>query len=199
MAGRKIAFFIFGLLWASPALAQLGLEPSRYFLVTLHRAENVDIEPRLRSFAEALNRLGERHELPIIVSTHPRTAGRLREFRIRATADNVRFLEPFGFFDFIKLEKNAACVLSDSGGVQEEAPALATPLLVLRETSERREGIAAGTAKLVGTDVERIVAETEHLLDDGCAHAAMAQAHNPYGDGTASKRIVEALARDLSG
>jgi UDP-N-acetylglucosamine 2-epimerase (non-hydrolysing) len=85
-------------------------------------------------------------------------------------------------------------MLTDSGGVQEEAPALGKPVLVMRETTERPEGIVAGTAKLVGTDAARIVAETERLLDDPAAYAAMARAHNPFGDGHAAARIVARLA-----
>ena len=85
-------------------------------------------------------------------------------------------------------------MLTDSGGVQEEAPALGKPVLVMRETTERPEGVEAGTAKLVGTDANRIVAEATHLLDDPEAYAAMARAHNPFGDGRASERIVELLA-----
>jgi UDP-N-acetylglucosamine 2-epimerase (non-hydrolysing) len=84
-------------------------------------------------------------------------------------------------------------MLTDSGGVQEEAPALGKPVLVMRETTERPEGVEAGTARLVGTDAERIVAETEHLLDDQAAYAAMARAHNPFGDGKSAHRIVELL------
>ncbi len=86
-------------------------------------------------------------------------------------------------------------MLTDSGGVQEEAPALGKPVLVMRETTERPEGVEAGTAKLVGTDAARIVAEAERLLDDEAAYVAMARAHKPFGDGHASQRIVELLAR----
>jgi UDP-N-acetylglucosamine 2-epimerase (non-hydrolysing) len=85
-------------------------------------------------------------------------------------------------------------MLTDSGGVQEEAPALGKPVLVMRETTERPEGIEAGTARLVGTDADRIVAEAERLLDDPAAYAAMARAHNPFGDGKSATRIVELLA-----
>ena len=87
-------------------------------------------------------------------------------------------------------------MLTDSGGVQEEAPALGKPVLVMRETTERPEGVAAGTARLVGTDADRIVAEAERLLDDEAAYAAMARAHNPFGDGQSAARIVELLAAD---
>ena len=85
-------------------------------------------------------------------------------------------------------------MLTDSGGVQEEAPALAKPVLVMRETTERPEGVDAGTARLVGTDADRIVSETFRLLDDAAEYAAMARAHNPFGDGHAAQRIVELLA-----
>ena len=86
-------------------------------------------------------------------------------------------------------------MLTDSGGVQEEAPALGKPVLVMRETTERPEGIAAGTARLVGTDPDRIVQETERLLDDPCAYSAMARAHNPFGDGNSAQRICDLLAK----
>jgi len=89
-------------------------------------------------------------------------------------------------------------VLTDSGGVQEEAPALGKPVLVMRETTERPEGVAAGTAKLIGTDADRIVAEVSTLLDDPSAYAAMARAHNPFGDGHSSARIADIVGRALS-
>ena len=92
----------------------------------------------------------------------------------------------------------AEIMLTDSGGVQEEAPALGKPVLVMRETTERPEGVAAGTAKLVGTDTTRIVTEIFTLLDDKAAYESMARAHNPFGDGTSARQIVELIAREFS-
>ena len=109
--------------------------------------------------------------------------------------DNVALIEPLDYPHFARLLESATLMLTDSGGVQEEAPALGKPVLVMRETTERPEGVAAGTAKLVGTDADRIVAETERLLDDDAAYAAMARAHNPFGDGRSAGRIAELLGQ----
>jgi UDP-N-acetylglucosamine 2-epimerase (non-hydrolysing) len=107
---------------------------------------------------------------------------------------NVALLGPLDYPHFARLLDICALMLTDSGGVQEEAPALGKPVLVMRETTERPEGIKTGTAKLVGTDADRIVAEAERLLDDEEAYAAMARAHNPFGDGRSAERIAELLA-----
>jgi UDP-N-acetylglucosamine 2-epimerase (non-hydrolysing) len=107
---------------------------------------------------------------------------------------NVALIEPLDYPHFARLIAISSLMLTDSGGVQEEAPALGKPVLVMRETTERPEGVEAGTAKLVGTNSDRIIAETERLLDDVDAYEAMARAHNPFGDGHASERIVGLLA-----
>ncbi|PZO89381.1 MAG: UDP-N-acetylglucosamine 2-epimerase (non-hydrolyzing), partial [Sphingomonas sanxanigenens] len=106
---------------------------------------------------------------------------------------NVALIEPLDYPHFVRLLDMAEIVLTDSGGVQEEAPALGKPVLVMRETTERPEGVEAGTARLVGTDPERIVHEIFTLLDDKQAYARMARAHNPYGDGQASARIARVV------
>ncbi|GIX19307.1 MAG: hypothetical protein KatS3mg120_0983 [Erythrobacter sp.] len=106
---------------------------------------------------------------------------------------NVALIDPLDYCDFVAMMEASDLVLTDSGGIQEEAPALGKPVLVMRETTERPEGVAAGTARLVGADCARILAETNRLLDDRAAYARMAQAHNPYGDGAASSRIAEII------
>jgi UDP-N-acetylglucosamine 2-epimerase (non-hydrolysing) len=111
--------------------------------------------------------------------------------------DTVALMDPLDYPHFARLLAISTLMLTDSGGVQEEAPALGKPVLVMRETTERPEGVAAGTARLVGTDEEAIVRETERLLDDPRAYEAMARAHNPYGDGKSSARIAELMARSL--
>jgi len=109
-------------------------------------------------------------------------------------APRVATIDPLDYPHFVRLIEMAHIVLTDSGGVQEEAPALGKPVLVMRETTERPEGVAAGTARLVGTDEQRIVAGTFRLLDDEAAHAAMARAHNPFGDGLSAERIGRIIA-----
>lgn len=106
---------------------------------------------------------------------------------------NVRLIPPQDYLPFVYLMRKADIILTDSGGVQEEAPSLGKPVLVMRDTTERPEAVAAGTVRLVGTDLDQIVSEATLLLDNAEAHAAMARAHNPYGDGLASGRIRDAI------
>jgi UDP-N-acetylglucosamine 2-epimerase (non-hydrolysing) len=140
----------------SPVLRTLDLERRKYFLVTVHRAENVDVVSRLKALTEALVRLQNEYKVPVIVSTHPRTRSRMEACRIDIRNDEIRFLDPFGFFDFIALEQHALCVLSDSGTVQEECCILKVPNVTLRDVTERPETIECGSNVLSGADVERI-------------------------------------------
>lgn len=161
--------------------------------VTSHRRENFG--GGMEAIAEAIRRLAARPDLAIIFPVHlnPNVRSVMNE-RLSGLA-NVALIEPLDYPHFARLLDIATLMLTDSGGVQEEAPALGKPVLVMRETTERPEGVAAGTAKLVGTNAERIVAEAERLLDEPEAYAAMARAHNPFGDGRSAGRIVELLAR----
>jgi UDP-N-acetylglucosamine 2-epimerase (non-hydrolysing) len=149
---------------ASKALEQLEIQAGNYFLITLHRAENVDLEPRLRQFGAALNCLQEKYELPIIVSTHPRTRSRLEVFGIDLSNPSIRFMEPFGFFDFVALEKQARCVLSDSGTVQEECSIFKIPNVTLRDVTERPETLECGSNILSGADTDSILKCVEVVL-----------------------------------
>jgi UDP-N-acetylglucosamine 2-epimerase (non-hydrolysing) len=151
----------------SPILTSLELEPGRYFLVTLHRAENVDVEQRLVNFTEAFQQLSERYQFPVVVSTHPRTAARMTQFRVGAKRGDVRFAEPFGFFDFIALETKATCVLSDSGTVQEECAILKVPTVTLRDVTERPETIECGSNILSGSVPDMILSCVATVLEAG--------------------------------
>ncbi len=135
----------------SDVLGRLRLEPNKYILVTAHRAENVDIPERLRNLTSGLERIAATFKFPVIVSTHPRTRAALAASRI-ADENMVRFLEPFGFFDFITLEKNARVVLSDSGTVQEECAIFGVPNVTLRDVTERPETIECGSNMIAGVD-----------------------------------------------
>ena len=115
-----------------------------------------------------------------------------------AGLDNVALIEPLDYPNFARLIGLADIMLTDSGGVQEEAPALGKPVLVMRETTERPEGVTAGTAKLVGTDTTTIVTEMFNLLDDKAAYENMARAHNPFGDGRSAQRIVELIGNEIA-
>jgi len=149
---------------ASKILEELELDRQKYFLITMHRAENVDVESRLRSLSEALNELQQTYDFPVIVSTHPRTWSRLESFGIGVKNPKIRFLQPFGFFDFIALEKNAACLMSDSGTVQEECALFGVPNVTLREVTERPETIECGSNILAGAGTERIIRCTNLVM-----------------------------------
>jgi len=164
----------------------------RLVAVTTHRRESFG--PGLEQIATALRRLAKREDIAIVFPMHPNPAiARVMRPALEG-CPNVALLGPLSYHDFVALLSESALVLTDSGGIQEEAPSLGTPVLVLRDRTERPEGIAAGTAALVGTDPEAIVGATCRLLDDPGAHAEMAKASNPYGDGKAAKRIAEILA-----
>jgi len=149
---------------ASTIFKKLAIQRGEYFLITLHRAENVDEESRLRNFAIAFDRLQKKYGIPLIVSTHPRTRSRLLAFDVEVENSNIRFLEPFGFFDFVTLEKNARCVLSDSGTVQEECAIFKVPNVTLRDVTERPETIECGSNILSGGDPDSILRCTETVL-----------------------------------
>jgi len=150
----------------SDILSRLELAARHYVLVTLHRAENVDIPARLRVFAAALDRLARDMRMPIIVSTHPRTRQRLEALAITGKA-GVRYSDPFGFCDFVRLEREARCVLTDSGTVQEECCLLRVPAVTLRDTTERPETVECGSNVLSGCDEDRIVGLARAVADMG--------------------------------
>ncbi len=141
----------------STILADLGLQAGRYFLVTVHRAENVDIEDRLRELITALNQVQREHQVPVIVSTHPRTRERMEVFGMEMKNAHIRFMPPFGFFEFISLERNALCILSDSGTVQEESAIFGVPNVTIRDVTERPETIECGSNILSGAKPETIL------------------------------------------
>lgn len=149
----------------SDILTRLELESGKYFLVTMHREENVDIESRLKGITTALDRLQREHKIPVVVSTHPRTRLRMDSFGIKLDNLKVRFLEPFGFFDFIALERNAFCVLSDSGTVQEECCIFRVANVTIRDVTERPETIECGSNILSGVDPEMIIRCVRTVLD----------------------------------
>jgi UDP-N-acetylglucosamine 2-epimerase (non-hydrolysing) len=167
----------------------------RIIAATCHRRENLD--GGIERIAHALQALASRDDVALVVPLH-RNPQASHPLRLRLSGlDNVQLVEPLDYPHFVRLLSLAHFVLTDSGGVQEEAPALGKPVLVLRDTTERPEGVAAGTARLVGTDTRAIVEAAEELLDDPQAHARMALAHNPYGDGRAAERIAARIALEL--
>jgi len=140
----------------SDVLERMGLTPREYFLVTMHRAENVDVEQRLRALVDALALLHERHGYPVVCSFHPRTRSKVESYGVDIERAGLRLVEPLGFFDFISLERSAFCTLSDSGTVQEEACIFGSPNVTIRDVTERPETIECGSNVLSGADPERV-------------------------------------------
>jgi UDP-N-acetylglucosamine 2-epimerase (non-hydrolysing) len=177
-------------------LEQLGLESEdapRLVLVTAHRRENFG-QP-LEEICFALRQLAEFYgpRLQIVYPVHLNPNVQEPVYRLLSGLPNLRLLPPLDYAPLVHLLKRAALVLTDSGGLQEEAPGLGVPVLVLRQVTERPEGVQAGTVRLVGTNSAVIVSEARRLLDDPQERAKMARAVNPYGDGRAAERIVESL------
>jgi UDP-N-acetylglucosamine 2-epimerase (non-hydrolysing) len=180
----------------SAAPAEASRDPYVTLLLTTHRRENHG-EP-MRRICEALLILLQRFpELRVVCPLHLNPRVRQVVCPALGSHPRVSLVEPLGYEPFVLAMNSAHIILSDSGGVQEEAPALGKPVLVLRNTTERPEAVEAGTARLVGTEVEAIVSACEELLTDAHAYRAMAQARNPFGDGHASERILDVLAQSL--
>jgi UDP-N-acetylglucosamine 2-epimerase (non-hydrolysing) len=150
---------------ASAVHEQLGLKRGGYFLVTMHRAENVDIEARLEQLTQALGLVRRQHGLPVVCSLHPRTRDKMRAFGLEIGEGDVRYLEPLGLFDFVALERHARCVLSDSGTVQEECCIFGVPTVTLRDVTERPETIECGSNMLAGAEPDRVLACVTAVLD----------------------------------
>ena len=149
----------------SGTLEALGIEKDRYFLVTMHRQENVDDEHRLGSLTQALILLQKEYGLPVVCSLHPRTRSKMETFGIDVTNEQIRLCPPFGFFDFVHLEQNAFCVLSDSGTVQEECCIFRIPNVTIRDVTERPETIECGSNMLSGVNPETILQCVRVVLD----------------------------------
>jgi UDP-N-acetylglucosamine 2-epimerase (non-hydrolysing) len=163
----------------------------RLVLVTGHRRENFD--GGLERVFRALARLADRSDLEIVYPVHLNPVVQTAAREVLADHPWVHLIEPLEYLPFVHLMRRATLIITDSGGVQEEAPSLGKPVLVTRDVTERPEAVEAGTVLLVGTDTERIVKEAERLLDDETAYRAMSFAHNPYGDGRACERIAREL------
>lgn len=183
---------------ARPAMAS-GLDDlaarfagRRIVAVTSHRRENFG--EGMRNIARAIAQIAARPDVAVIFPVHPNPNVRSVMNAELAGLTNVAMIDPLDYPHFVRLLDMCELVLTDSGGVQEEAPSLGKPVLVMRETTERPEGVAAGTARLVGTVPAHIVTEIFSLLDDKAAYSAMSRAHNPFGDGKAAQRIAEVIA-----
>ncbi|WP_241301522.1 non-hydrolyzing UDP-N-acetylglucosamine 2-epimerase [Burkholderia stabilis] len=159
---------------SATALEKLGLEERKYFVVSAHREENVDSEENLRSLVATLDALAAKYGFPVIVSTHPRTQKRMAALDLKPASPLVRYLKPFGFFDYVKLQQKATCVLSDSGTITEESALLNFPAVTIRNSHERPEGMDQGTLVMCGL-------QADYVLDAvGIVTAQWAEAGDTY-------------------
>jgi UDP-N-acetylglucosamine 2-epimerase (non-hydrolysing) len=168
-------------------LKEMGLETKGYFLITAHRQENVDSPERLQKIISTLQKIQKEYDIPIIFPMHPRTKKMIGQFNI--ADQGITILDPVGFLSFLQLESNARLILTDSGGVQEEACILGVPCVTLRENTERPETVEVGANQLAGTDSAQIITSVANLLGQTKTWP------NPFGDGNAGKKILNICTR----
>lgn len=174
----------------SNILEELGLEEKKYFVVSAHREENIDIEANFKSLMNSLNKVAEKYQLPIIFSTHPRTAKRIKESKIKLNP-LIKNIEPLGFFDYVNLQKHAFCVLSDSGTIPEESDILNFPGISLRTSTERPEALDAGSIVLGGINEEDIINSIE--LATKCLEPRENNLVRDYQDTNVSYKVIKII------
>lgn len=181
---------------ASDILQRLGLQPRSYFIVSLHREENVDAKERLSGLVETLAALAARHDMPVIVSTHPRTRKRLETLGGAKPDSRIRFMEPFGFHDYNQLQKNAFCAISDSGTIAEEAAILSFPAITPRDAIERPEALDAGCIHMTGLDRDTILNGVDVVTGLFAERESRGQGHpvpDDYSITNTSERVVSLI------
>lgn len=178
----------------SDVLQQLGLTRSQYFVVTVHRAENVDSEISLRNIIEGLRLVAEKFDYPVFISVHPRTLVRLRQYHIATNHPRFMLHEPLGLFDFVRLQNDAACVITDSGTVQEESCILQTPTVTIRQSTERPETILCGSNMLSGLTAEQILTCVDLMMQSSRTW----NCPDGYCDTNVSSKIVQFLIGGLT-
>lgn len=173
----------------SNKLAELSLVPRGYVLASAHRAENVDVRERLLGIMEGLRLAGEKLQSPIVFSLHPRTRAKMEEFGISPPA-NIQFINPVGFLDMLNLEKNAKLIMTDSGGLQEEAFILRIPCVTMRDNTERPETVTCGANVVAGVNPQNIASLAEKMAGEDLSARDLG---SPFGDGSAAQKILEVL------
>lgn len=177
----------------SDVIKRLGLTDKKFFVVSAHREENVDTPQNLQDLVITLNGLADKYKLPVIVSTHPRTRKRLDALEGALFDPLIQFSKPFGFFDYIKLQMGAACVVSDSGTITEEASLLNLPAITIRDAHERPEGMDVGTLIMCGLKKERVLNAIDVVLSQHDAAGARMQMVADYQTGPVSKQVARVV------
>ena len=177
----------------SSVLDTLALVPESYFLVSAHREENVDTPANLQDLLNSLRTLAEQYDMPVIVSTHPRTRHRLENLGIEGLDSRIRFLKPFGFFDYIKLQMEAFCILSDSGTITDEASLLNLPAITIRNAHERPEGMDEGTLIMCGLKAERVLDAVRVVTGQNRKSKRVQRIVADYHSGCVSEKILRVV------
>ena len=178
---------------ASPILRELELEPGRFFVVSTHREENVDSERNFTVLLASLNAMAERYALPVIVSTHPRTRKRLEALDVKGLDPRIRFLKPLGFLDYVQLEKNAYCVVSDSGTITEESSILGFPAITIRQAHERPEGMDEGTLIMSGLKPAAVLAAIEVVTSHYSVEVRAFRLLPDYDSDNVSRKVLRII------
>ncbi len=171
----------------SKILSELKLEKNKYFLVTAHRQENVDVKEKLEKILQSLEKLYLKYNLPVVYPVHPRTNKRISEFKIKKPR-GVKLIEPVDYLDFLKLESNAKLILTDSGGIQEESCILKIPCVTLRDNTERPETIKVKSNVLAGTNPDKIIKLVDKMIN------VERNWNTPFGNGQSSKKIIDIIS-----
>lgn len=187
---REVLDYYMPKILGSDVLARLGLQAGKYFLVSAHREENVDVPENLRDLLHTLNALAENYGFPVLVSTHPRTRNRLDALDAGPVNPLVQFAKPFGFFDYVRLQMDAACVVSDSGTITEEASLLNLPAVTVRNAHERPEGMDVGTLIMTGLKSERVLDAVRIVMAQHERNARTMRPVEDYETGPVSKQVL---------
>jgi UDP-N-acetylglucosamine 2-epimerase len=187
---REVLDFYKDQIYASDVLSRIGLEKQKYFIVSIHREENVDSPENLTDLVESLNALAEQYEVPLIVSTHPRTQRRLNDLNLLNKSKYIQFLKPFGFFDYVKLQVESLCVVSDSGTITEEAALLNIPAVTIRNTHERPEGMDAGVLIMTGLKKNSVLDAVNVVIQQNHVNSEYFAIVKDYGEENVSKKIL---------
>lgn len=177
----------------SDVLKRMGLTPNKYFIVSAHREENIDSPENMANMVETLNALAEAYDCPVIVSTHPRTKKRLDTMELGKLNQHIQFLKPFGFCDYIKLQQEALCVVSDSGTITEESSLLNLPAITIRNAHERPEGMDVGTLIMSGLKKERVLDAVRVIIAQHDKNKRVMQAVEDYEAGPVSKQVLRVV------
>lgn len=187
---REVLYFYKDKIYGSDVLSRIGLEKQKYFIVSMHREENVDSQENLTDLVETLNALAEKYKVPLIVSTHPRTQRRLNDLNLLNISNYIQFLKPFGFFDYVKLQVESLCVLSDSGTITEEAALLNIPAVTIRNTHERPEGMDAGVLIMTGLKKNSVLDAVNVVIQQNHVNSEYFAIVKDYDEENVSKKIL---------